>query len=96
MFILLVELDLYTFKYNRIMVLLMFCLFYYFFSFYVSGMKKEDCQLGPMSCQKKENRMPLGGLTALCLYAKTLHNTLNHVTQKVWMDTFTPHFLGIS
>lgn len=74
------------------MVLLMFCLFYYFFSFYVSGMEKEDCQLGPMSCQKKENRMPLGGLTALCLYAKTLHNTLNHVTQKVWMDTHTTLF----
>lgn len=79
------------------MVLLMFCLFLLFLliSVYVSGMEKEDCQLGPMSCQKK-NRMPLGGLTALCLYAKTLCYTLNHVTQKVWMDTFTPNFLGIS
>lgn len=57
--------------------------------------------MGPMFCQKKkkkkrENRMPLGALTALCLYAKTLRKSLNQETQKVWMDIFTPDFLEIS
>lgn len=27
--------------------------------------------------------MPLRGLTALCLYAKTLHNSLNHATKSL-------------
>jgi len=53
-------------------------------------MEKEDCQLGPMSCQKKK-KMRIGcpwggeGLTALCLYAKTLHNSESQDKKYGWM-----------
>jgi len=51
-------------------------------------MEKEDCQLGPMSCQKKkknENRMPFGGGRALllCAFMQKPYITPNRKTKSM-------------